>query len=348
MPGDNEIENNAVATVESEAPAVSEASSTPAETSSAADSSGEQSKETLLDAVLKATETSSKDGEKGPEDKEDAPTSEAEEEEKSEDVAREAAKDDAPDDDEPLPDDVSNKVKKKVRKLLDERRVLRTEVEALRPNADVGHQFSQFAQANNLSPTDVVEALNLAAALKNGDLPRFYEMVSPAVRLAQEQLGLVLPPDLQQRVEQGQMTVDAAREFAKVRYNQQVYAQQAQQMQEASQTHAVRAVQADVQRAVSSFEQRLIATDPDYKAIAEPVRRAAQALLFERGGKVSNANEAVEITKRAYDEVKSQYRRMQAPPKATAKTPTGSNPQTSGARPTPKTLMEAVQQAVQR
>jgi hypothetical protein len=96
-----------------------------------------------------------------------------------------------------------------------------------------------------------------------------------------------------------------------------------------------------VQRAVSSFELRLSANDPDYKAKAPSVRRAAQALLFERGGKISSVDEALQITKAAYDEVNRNLRSFAPRPNATPRQPNGVVPQPSSARPAPKTLMEA-------
>jgi len=89
----------------------------------------------------------------------------------------------------------------------------------------------------------------------------------------------------------------------------------------------------------------LSASDPDYKAKAPSVRRAAQALLFERGGTISSVQEALEITKSAYDEVNRTMRAFQPAPRATHPQPNGAT-QTPSARAAPKTLMEAALQGL--
>ena len=95
-----------------------------------------------------------------------------------------------------------------------------------------------------------------------------------------------------------------------------------------------------MQRAVSSFEERLAANDPDYAAKADAIRRTAQALLLERGGKIGNVQEALEVVQAAHREVSAQYRRYVPQPRATSPYPNG-NSQQPNARPAPKNMMEA-------
>ena len=53
--------------------------------------------------------------------------------------------------------------------------------------------------------------------MRRGDFRTFLEGVAPYVKLAQESLGIQLPPDLAQAVKGGHMTQDAARYTAQVR-----------------------------------------------------------------------------------------------------------------------------------
>lgn len=321
-----------------------ETSNSPAEVS--AETSGEQSKETLLDAVLKAVEPANQtDAEKKSAD-EEAPASQAESEVKAEDAQEDA--DDASDDDEQAPPELPASARKRINKLARQRRELREEVAALRAPAEIGQQLQQYAEANRLSSQDVVFALDLASMVSRGDYKAFYETISPLVRHAQEVTGVVLPQDLQQMVDQGHMSPQAAREFANTRFERANYEIQAREMQQHQQVQAVSRVKDDVQRSVSVFEQRLMASDPDYKAKAETVRRTAQAMLFERGGKIGSVEEAIAITQQAYDEVNRQFRRMQPTLRPTAPTPGVSNPQTPAARTAPKSLMEAAMQGLER
>jgi hypothetical protein len=69
-------------------------------------------------------------------------------------------------------------------------------------------------------------------------------------------------------------------------------------------------------------------------------------MLFERGGRINNQQEALQIVQAAYNEVNAQYRRIKQPVRATAPTPGASNPQTPPARSAPKSLMEAALQGL--
>jgi hypothetical protein len=142
------------------------------------------------------------------------------------------------------------------------------------------------------------------------------------------------------------MTEAAAKEFARQRYDNQRTQFELKETAQETQVSQVRAVQADVQRAVSNFELRLAASDADYKAKAPSVRRAAQAMLFERGGTISTVEEALKITKDAYDEVNRQMRSISPRPNATPKHPNGASPPSS-ARAAPKNLMEAALQGLE-
>jgi hypothetical protein len=322
------------------AAAPSPSPSTPTEPS--ADSSGDQSKSTLLDAVLKVVPaTNEKDVLAKPEEPSSPQDDTTPQDPDQADKDLETDDGPSPDDDEPAPADAAPAVRKKINKLLKQRRELRNEVAALRPAAEIGGELEQFATQNKLSGEDIAGTLRIAAMLRAGDYATFYKTIAPYVRTAQEYLGVVLPKDLSDRVRAGHMTETAAKEFARQRYDTQRTNFELRETQQETQVSKVHAIQADVQRAVSSFELRLSANDPDYKAKAPSIRRTAQAMLFERGGTIANVNEALEITKAAYDEVNRQMRTISPRPAATPRQPNGASPQPSSARAAPKTLMEA-------
>jgi hypothetical protein len=108
---------------------------------------------------------------------------------------------------------------------------------------------------------------------------------------------------------------------------------------------AVRQTQDQVTRSVTAYEERSAASDPDYKAKAASVKRVAQAMLLERGGSIQTVDDALSITKAAYDEVNATIRRQQPHPHATARMPNG-NGSTQSARPEPKSMMEAALQGL--
>lgn len=242
--------------------------------------------------------------------------------------------------DDSVPEDAALKTKKKVRALLKQRRELTAQLQQLEPDANVGATLSNFARENDLAPDDVVLGMSAMAALRRGDYENFYRTVAPYVRRAQEVLGLVLPEDLGRHVQSGQLPEAAARELAALRFRQQQAEVQAQTVTTRADQERVAYVQNDVQRAVSALEDRYASGDPDYRAKAEPVRRAAQALLFERGGKINSVQEALDIVQRAYNEVTQQFRRFAPQVRPTSPLPNG-NTQQPLARSAPKSMMEA-------
>ena len=142
------------------------------------------------------------------------------------------------------------------------------------------------------------------------------------------------------------MTVEAAKEFARTRFDNERSRAAALDAQDRQAQSSVAAMQSDIQRSVSALEARFAASDPDYKAKADQVRRVAQAMLFERGGRITSVNDALQITKDAYVEVSKSLRARQPPPRPTAPVPNGHG-QSPSARQAPRTLMEAAQQALE-
>jgi hypothetical protein len=312
------------------------------------DNSGQSAKETMLDAVLKVVPaTNESDDIRDP----NAPASPDTPKDKAEDGQAEAEPDDGDDDDaEPDAHAASPVIRKKINKLLKQRRELRetvNQLQTLRQPAEIGSQLEGFAQQNDLSADDIVKGLGIMAALRRGDWQAFYDGIAKPMRQAQEYLGHAIPADLRQQVAQGQMTEATARQMARMRMDQQLsqVTQQAEQTRSAQRTLAL--TQDSVTRSVSAFEGQLAASDPDYARKADFVKRVAQAKLQERGGFIANAEEALEITKQAYDEVNRAIRKLQPAPHATGRQPNG-NGQTRQARAEPTSLMEAALQGLDR
>lgn len=325
----------------SPSPAASPTPSSPSPETSG-DTSG-QSKESLLDAVLKVVPaTNEKDVLDGTRD--DAAPPDAATETPDGDQA-EPETEDGPDDDEPPPPETAPAVRKKINKLLKQRRELRAELSVLQGPAQIGSELHAYAQANDLSGEDITNTLRMAAMLRAGDYQSFYQAIAPYVRTAQEYLGLVLPRDVADLVKKGQMTEEAGRAFTRQKYDAQRADFERGAAETAYNRQAVQYVQNDVKRAVSNFELRLSANDPDYKAKQPAIRRAAQALLFERGGTINSVDDALQITQAAYEEVNKQVRQFQPQGRATPPKPNGAS-QSPSARSAPKSLMEAAMQGL--
>jgi hypothetical protein len=69
-------------------------------------------------------------------------------------------------------------------------------------------------------------------------------------------------------------------------------------------------------------------------------------MLLERGNTIGSVQEALEVSKAAYDEVNRQMRSFQPTPRATHPMPNGAS-QTPSARAAPKSMMEAALQGLE-
>jgi hypothetical protein len=329
------------------APAASEPStpSSPSTQPSTESSSG-TAKESMLDAVLKVVPANTE---------KDALASEAtappEVQDDTPEDGAEAPEDDDDDDEGEAPVDAGNpRLQKKIRKLLQQRQELRNavaEYEAMRPVAEIGAQMQAFATANKLTGDDVAKVMQLGAMLRAGDYAGFYEMVAPFVRTAQEYLGIALPKDIRERVKTGQMTEAAARELVRTRMDQRRGQQQFTEQRSEIAARDLQQTQTQVERSVNAFESQLAAADPDYKAKASAIRRTAQAMLLERGGTIQTVQDALNITKAAYDEVNASMRRLRPVPVGTSTRPNG-NGSTSPVTAEPRSMMEAALQGLAR
>ena len=95
------------------------------------------------------------------------------------------------------------RTKKRIQQLLADNDGLRKQIEPLKARADTTEQLQNFLKQSDIAKEDFGLVLDLAAAMRRGDFKTFLEGVGPYVKLAQESLGITLPPDLAQAVRQG-------------------------------------------------------------------------------------------------------------------------------------------------
>lgn len=253
-----------------------------------------------------------------------------------------------PDDDADLPDDPTPEeiaawkggAKRRVEKLLGQRNEARREVERLKeiePQAKAAESVTKYLKDNDIARDDFLLTLELAAAMRRGDFKTFYEGVRPYMQLAEEYLGIALPNDLQQAVQQGQMTTQAARLFARERMDRALSesqrVRQAQLHDTQSSAVANERLGNAVRDEVNKWEQATMAADPDYAAKKAAVQDTMWAVVREKGAPQSPEH-AVEIAKEAYRRVNERYRSWTPPRRPTSAQPRSTG-RTNGAAPEP-------------
>jgi hypothetical protein len=251
------------------------------------------------------------------------------------------------------------------RKIISERDTLSKrvrELEGLEPDAKQFRQISDFVVKNNLSNDEVGQLFQVGALLKNDPFAA-YKAIEPIWTKLQALVGNVLPPDIQDRLDKGLVDEETARELARARGQTQVRAGQdelAQRRQAAADAEANRQRAADEQAqqltafagAVDAYWNTLAARDPDLADKLDLVEGRV-AVLIQREGMPRTKEQAVAMTKKAYEEVSKTFGRFG--PAAGARNTRPSPSSHSNGRATPSdtpaaagSLMEAMQIGLSR
>jgi hypothetical protein len=238
----------------------------------------------------------------------------------------------------------------RIKALLRQRGEARAEVENLKPAAAKWAQLDGYLTQHDLAPEDVNLLLGVGAALRRGDFKAFRDGVMPYLELANQHLGLTLPADLQAKVDQGEMTTEAATELSVARLNNQRLTGQVKATTEATQAQIERDRNLQTARivndAVTSWENDVKSRDPDYPKKAAAVMRVSQALIAQHGQPMT-AEAAVKLAQMALDETNAMFANAIPPRPPSRPVPAGANG-VNHARPEPRTLMEAALMGLER
>ena len=342
---DQHSPGNALSTDNTPSPGV------PSETASPQDASHGESRESLLDAVQRAVPELRKDSS----DDSDG-TDRASPARTAQDKSR---SDDDPElSDEPTAEELaklSQSATRRIKKLNAQRQKLASENERLKllePSAQAADQVTNYLRQNDIGRDDFLLGLELMAAMRRGDFKTFYTGVQPYVKLCEEYLGLSLPPDLQQQVQQGHMTTQAAAMYSKERMDRAMAqtnaAREQQRFQSYQQSTADQQKQANLQHlansvrdTVNNWEAQIARSDPDYAAKKPAVQDTMWAVVKEQGVPQSPEH-AVQIAQEALRRVNERFRSWSPQRRPTSRSPSSTG-RTAGVSPEPKSLLEAVQ-----
>ena len=320
-------------------------STTPDVSASPSEAEKSDTKETLLEAVLKAVKPADDTEESGdlagtsppsesvPSSEPDAKTGEAD---KGQDLTK-----------DPTAEELAaynKRTRERIEQLLGQRNAFKAE-------AEVTQTLRNFLVTNDIAREDFQLTLDLAAAMRRGDFKSFLEGVGPYVQLATQALGITLPPDLQGEVQQGRVTFDAAAQMSRDRYARALAEQRATRVTQVASTQATTAQQQHLSRSieqtVSAWENGIRQSDPDYGRKEETVRNFLWAVVQERGAPQSPEH-AVEIAKEAYSRANRTLQTFAPQRQPTRAVPSSINRAASGARPEPRSLMEAAELGLAR
>ena len=223
---------------------------------------------------------------------------------------------------------------------------------AYRAEAEVTQTLRNFLVTNDIAREDFQLTLDLAASMRRGDFKAFLEGVGPYVQLATQAMGITLPPDLEQEVRAQKMTFDTAAQMSRDRYARALAEQRATRATQVA-THTQSTVQTQhlqrsIESSVANWEASVRQTDPDYGRKEETVRQLLWSVVNEQGVPTSPEH-ALSIAKEAYARANRSFSQFAPQRQATRAVPSSvNNRAASGARPEPRSMMEAAELGLAR
>jgi hypothetical protein len=221
-------------------------------------------------------------------------------------------------------------------------------IASLQPRADEYDKIDKFISQAGLTRQDVGSTLQIAAMLVN-DPHGARERLRPIMAELDRVLGETLPPELQQRVDQGYLTEEDARRLnraeANVNLSQRRTTALTEQQQQADAVREQKQLTDSTLSSITTWEANKAKSDPDWHLkrddVAEQVELAIQRKSLElKRAWFPNSEEAVKLSEDALKKVSERAKRFGPKPKAVIPaTNTGVSTRTTQA---PKTMLEVV------
>ena len=276
------------------------------------------------------------------------PTEEAEtpqeetEEEVTEVESEEELEADAEDDSEDYSNVPFNK-HPRFQKLIAEKNELKELSNKYKTDSEQFNKITDFIKLNNLSAKDAVEAFKMMAALRNNP-EEGYKMLQGHLERIGNVTGRNLPKDIQEKVDDGFLDEDAAKELSQARASLYRERQLREQSQQKFTNASASANESQMADAVKSWGEKTLANDPDFSLKQEEFNDRISAIVAERGTPKS-PDEVVQIANDAYATINERFKSRQPtkpPLKSTTKGKLGGVPVAE-----PTSMRDIVSQALQ-
>ncbi len=208
------------------------------------------------------------------------------------------------------------KTRARIRKFLSEIESYKAQVTELGQKAEVHDRMVSFINDAGMNRDEVNELMAVGAALKS-DPFKALAMIRPHYERLVQLTGGVLPDDLRKQVEDGFLPEAQAVELAQHRARETIGNAQKQQAEQAAATNAERErltkLAAAAGNAVSEWDSKWAASDPDYRAKAPRVQEKVELALMRaaQAGKLPRTEaEAVALAEKARKEVEAEFKQF--------------------------------------
>lgn len=205
-------------------------------------------------------------------------------------------------------------------------------------------QVTSFLETQGITPEEAADMLVLRSLMKH-DPQKAWAQLRPMVQQLLIDAGEVLPADLQQRVQKGEMTREAAIEFSRLRAQQTTTQKQATFRQEMEQRDAEARRVSEIRASITDWERETMARDPDFSAKTEALQK--EVLWLQRvHGVPKTAADARKQAQTAYENVTKQLTSaVRAQQKPQQRPVTGGRVASGQPSAPPKSILEIVQRA---
>lgn len=169
-----------------------------------------------------------------------------------------------------------------------------------------------FLERSNLDAGEAADGLEIMGLAKT-DPVAAWERIKPWVEKVAVAAGVIMPSDLQEKVQQGVMTREAAIEVSRARAQVQSVTTRQQLADQQAQVRAQREGQQAIVDAASSWEADRQAKDPNFAAKVPALQREI-AYLHSTEGRPNTPQGVKDQCERAYKAVNAAYRPPVAAP----------------------------------
>ncbi len=239
-----------------------------------------------------------------------------------------------------------SKTRRRVRKLLSQVHDLRGKLETYEPAVQRMQQVDTYIQQSGLTYDEVNEGFKIMSLMKM-EPKAAYDALAPYMASLEEVLGLRLPDDLKQKVQQGYVAPDIASELAAARARTAQASAQVQQSRETQEVQQHQQRVSGITNAVAQFENDWKKTDPDY-AVKQPRVQEKMELALHKAIRAGNPprtpQEAIELARKCRSEVDAEFKKFRPQQPRELRPVTGSA--SAAAAPVPQSTLDVVRRAV--
>ncbi len=226
------------------------------------------------------------------------------------------------------------------------------EIAAFKESHDRWSRMNAYVQEANLSTDEVNTGFDIMKAMKNDPVAAL-QLLEPYVHALREVTGHVLPPDLQEKVRQGEVPEDLARRTAQAEAGARLRAQEAtraaDRARELERQESQTRLATQLQSAVNNWEAQWKASDPDHAAkrvrVAEKIELAF--VRMRASGQVPTVEQSVQMAQQALDAVNEEFKALR-PTRPKPIDPPISGAAASGAQRAPQNPIDVIDAALRR